>query len=248
MMVYSRKMDVLCLSDLHFELHRDGGAEFLSLLNTRADVLILAGDICGGWMVPWVMERFCKKYDHVIYVHGNHEFYRCPRPEVLRFTKEACKKNKNLHWLDCNSIEIDRVVFHGTPLWFKESPLAPKHAIGDWARIKDYDSWVYEENRRALQFLTENVQKGDVVVTHHLPTQKSVAPQFEKSVLNPFFVCDVEGLIRVQEPVVWFHGHTHASLDYEIESTRIVCNPHGYGVENIHAFDLTKVVTISPAP
>ena len=28
---------------------------------------------------------------------------------------------------------------------------------------------------------------------------------------------------------LWTHGHTHHPFDYRIGSTRIVCNPRGYG-------------------
>ena len=26
----------------------------------------------------------------------------------------------------------------------------------------------------------------------------------------------------------WVHGHTHSTFDYEIEGTKVVCNPRGY--------------------
>lgn len=28
--------------------------------------------------------------------------------------------------------------------------------------------------------------------------------------------------------VLWVHGHTHETFDYEIGNTRIFCNPRGY--------------------
>ena len=27
---------------------------------------------------------------------------------------------------------------------------------------------------------------------------------------------------------LWIHGHMHDSFDYEINGTRVVCNPRGY--------------------
>jgi Icc-related predicted phosphoesterase len=237
-------MDILLLSDLHFELHRDHGAEFLKRLNTKAEVLVLAGDICGGWMLPEVMGKFCAKYSRVVLTHGNHEFYRSSRPEVIKFTERACRQNRNLYWLDCKTATIDGIKFHGTPLWFKEAPLAPKHEMNDFTQIEKFESWVYSENQRAVEYLTKNVEKGDVVVTHYLPTNGSVAPQYRGNPLNPFFLCDVEGLIRIKEPALWCHGHTHASFDYQVGETRVVCNPLGYGSENWRDFDPTKIIQV----
>jgi Icc-related predicted phosphoesterase len=45
--------------------------------------------------------------------------------------------------------------------------------------------------------------------------------------LNPCFASDLSALLR--PPVkLWIHGHTHESMDYDIEGTRVVCNPRGY--------------------
>ncbi|BEP38497.1 hypothetical protein GmRootV59_54220 (plasmid) [Variovorax sp. V59] len=31
-----------------------------------------------------------------------------------------------------------------------------------------------------------------------------------------------------QEPVLWVHGHTHDSFDYQVGGRRVACNPRGY--------------------
>jgi predicted phosphodiesterase len=51
---------------------------------------------------------------------------------------------------------------------------------------------------------------------------------YEGEISNPYFLCDVEELIRSRKPTLWIHGHTHKSRDYRIEDTRVVCNPFGY--------------------
>jgi Icc-related predicted phosphoesterase len=66
------------------------------------------------------------------------------------------------------------------------------------------------------------------VVTHHLPTYRSVAPRFKSSPLNAFFVSDLEELIEERRPRLWMHGHTHTSVDQRVGSTRFLCNPFGY--------------------
>lgn len=92
------------------------------------------------------------------------------------------------------------------------------------------ETWVYEANRRLRALLSEELAEGDVVVTHHLPSRRSIAPRYRHSPLNCFFLCDQEELIVERRPALWLHGHTHSSVDRQIGSTRIACNPFGYAV------------------
>ena len=65
-----------------------------------------------------------------------------------------------------------------------------------------------------------------VVVTHHLPSWRSVAPRFLRAPSNAAFASDLDALF---DPVtLWIHGHTHHSFDYQAGRTRIVANPRGY--------------------
>ena len=69
-----------------------------------------------------------------------------------------------------------------------------------------------------------------VVVTHHLPSERSVAPRFAKDELTPAFASHLDDLLPFAQ--LWIHGHTHDSIDYVLEAeghrTRVVCNPRGY--------------------
>jgi predicted phosphodiesterase len=65
-----------------------------------------------------------------------------------------------------------------------------------------------------------------VVVSHHLPTWRSVAPAFLRALSNASFASNLDHLFG---PVaLWVHGHTHHSFDYRVGATRIVANPRGY--------------------
>ena len=88
-----------------------------------------------------------------------------------------------------------------------------------------------------LEFLGRDAANADVVVTHHLPSNRSVAPMFQGSPLNCFFVCEVESAIGETAPQFWIHGHSHVPCDYRIGPTRIVCNPLGYPDEPGTRFD-----------
>jgi len=236
-------MKIQVLSDLHLEFHRDGGDWFLDKLPVAADVMVLAGDICPASSIERVFARFCSKYRHVIYVHGNHEFYGSDRSSVIERTMAAKRDNTNMHWLDSSYVEIDGQRFVGTPLWFRRSK-APTWPMADFTQIVDYEQWVYSENARATEYLFEVVTSSDVVITHHLPAPICVAPQFKNSPLNAFFVCDVTPIIRRRAPKVWIYGHTHCPGNFVLERTRMVCNPMGYPDENIPAFREDLVVEV----
>jgi predicted phosphodiesterase len=86
-----------------------------------------------------------------------------------------------------------------------------------------------------------------VVVTHHGPSSRSVAPMYRGSRLNPCFSSELpEGFFGT--PALWIHGHTHTSLDYRHHGTRVVTNPRGYvnwkgDVEN-RVFDPGLVIEV----
>lgn len=82
-----------------------------------------------------------------------------------------------------------------------------------------------------------------VVVTHHCPHPGSVHQSYAGGRLNPAFCSNHGWLIERYQPTAWIHGHTHSSFDYQVDSTRVVCNPKGYGSEN-PAFDPHLVVEV----
>jgi predicted phosphodiesterase len=71
-------MKLQIMSDLHFEMHADGGAELIRDLDpTGVDVLVLAGDITMARHyedLANVFKPLARKYRHILYVPGNHEY------------------------------------------------------------------------------------------------------------------------------------------------------------------------------
>jgi hypothetical protein len=65
-----------------------------------------------------------------------------------------------------------------------------------------------------------------VVITHHLPSWRSVAPSFMRALSNPAFASDLDHLFEGVD--LWIHGHAHTSHDYLAAGCRVVCNPRGY--------------------
>jgi predicted phosphodiesterase len=227
------------LSDLHFEFHRDGGRSFVDSLDPGGvDVLVLAGDIAVGEDLPDALDLICQRFPEadVIYVHGNHEFYHSSLGRVHQLTMRALGNNPNLSWLNKTGMEVGGTRFWGASLWFPHTVTEPsvKRMLSDFSEIEDFESWVYRENMEAVRFLQDRVRPGDVVVTHHLPSQLCVSPQYRGNALNPFFMCDLTPFILERQPRLWLHGHTHDSRDVAIGGTRLLCNPFGYAGSNVN--------------
>lgn len=253
-------MKILPMSDLHFEFHKDGGEAFVNSLpeGDLVDVVVLAGDIAVGAGIPAALKLFCDRYEKVIYVHGNHEFYGCHYGEVIAHTLKAVEENKNLVWLNNDQVWIKNEESHptlnerfvGNTLWFPQPEDLhaydrAKRGMTDFSVIRDFEAWVFDRNRAHVNYLDEILDVGDIVVTHHLPAPQSIDRQYHNSPLNAFFMCDVSRTIARAKPKLWIHGHTHTSMDYMLGGTRVVCNPFGYArVEENKSFNEQLIIDI----
>jgi predicted phosphodiesterase len=226
------------LSDLHLEF---GGFEPPLV---EADVVVLAGDIHVRELgVDWALAMFdCP----IVYVPGNHEYYG----GHFKHTFEKMKKRAagtRLHLLNGEEAVIDGVRFLAATLWTDFSAtgnteLAAAEAgecMNDYRRIRTQSyrrlrpADTLGEHYLARAFLEDRLRQPfsskTVVVTHHAPAMASTPPHHvsDTTHLNAAYVNRLEHLMG---PAVslWIHGHTHTSFDYEINGTRVVCNPRGY--------------------
>jgi predicted phosphodiesterase len=244
-------MRIRVLSDLHLEFDDWEPPE------VDADVVVLAGDIHVGLKgIEWARRSFAST--PIVYVPGNHEFYGS---HIHDMTQELDIEGSRLgvHVLDGRSVAIGGVRFLGATLWTDfalegNGPSAIDRAMAD-AQCGIYDFQVIRsgDNRkfdptdaRAIHLarvawlhsqLTDEFVGATVVVTHHLPHRRSIHRKYKGSTLNPGFASDLSNLMGPSVSL-WIHGHTHESLDYVVNSTRVVCNPRGYApMELNEAFD-----------
>ena len=232
-------MRIAIMSDLHFEFHKDGGRAFIESIDfTEANVLVLAGDVGTSSCLIGALDALCDRVEHVVFTLGNHEFYEKVDPKSLRKKLHAFSDIKpNFHWLNNNAISIGGQRFVGCTLWFPYDPLNVLYykEMEDFRSIRHFSSWVYDENKKDADYLRSTVSENDIVVTHYLPSEKSVAPRYVGNVYNNFFVHPMDDLIESVQPKAWVHGHTHSNCDYSIGKTRVLCNPFGY-----HGYDLNR--------
>lgn len=248
------------LSDLH--LSRAG----LNPPANDADLYILAGDLARpAEAIAWA-QTLAKP---ALYIPGNHEFYGGSLPAVVRDLKRLAA-GTNVTVLDNEQAVIDGVRFLGSTLWSdflldgdgagRERAVAQAmEMMYDFKRIRIADdadtlftpahsATLFERNAAWLERkLTEPWPGSTVVITHHAPSARSVAPRFAGSPLNGGFASHLDRLMGAPA-VLWIHGHMHHSVDYEVNGTRVVCNPRGYSTDGRNEnpqFDIDFCVSVA---
>jgi len=237
-------MKIKLISDLHLEF--GVSYQFADFSEPdSADVIVLAGDVTvGASRVFSVLEYYSNVFKHVVYVPGNHEYYGNTVENFDRELESSCTSLHNVYVLNPGHVVIDDVLFVGAPLWtkFGDDWFAERAAgkmINDFRVIKDfstvkakqlyYDHWNYIVNTLAA---CEGMKT--CVVTHFLPAEVCIAPQFQGSndLINRYFANNLDNWIYDYGPDLWMFGHTHVPVDTVLNRTRLVCNPRGYPNSN----------------
>jgi len=248
------KIHILC--DLHVEF-----GDFVPP-DVGADVVVLAGDVhVKNRGLQWIFDQ---KFEvPVLYVLGNHEFYREKFPGLIDKLKIGAE-GTNVHVLENDSIDIGGYRFFGCTLWSDMELLGDPHvaliAAADtmndyrlirlsktYRRLSPRDTRMY--HFRSVRKLTEFLKAGEpersIVVMHHAPSIRSIADRYKSDPVSAAFASNMDDFILEHQPRLWIHGHTHENFDYEIGKTRVVCNPRGYAsIEENKGFrpDYTLVV------
>jgi predicted phosphohydrolase len=241
------------------DLHQEFGE--VKIPPTEADVVVLAGDIDVGMNgLDWIDFYFPNKL--VIYVLGNHEFYRQAIPELTEQMRHATAGTR-IHLLENDAVELAGFTFLGCTLWtdfaLNSNSQAAMQAVADL--MNDYRIIrLSTENRRvrprdtrkmhqhSVAWLKDELPRHNpartVVVTHHAPSPQSEDPYYMGGPLTPSFASDLNALIQESRVPLWIHGHTHFNVDRQIGSTRILTNQRGYPGEPCRGFDPGMVVEL----
>ncbi len=253
-------MKIQVLSDLHV------GRGTFEPARTDADLFVVAGDVSRpARAVAWASALG----KPVLYVLGNHEFYGGSLDGTVReFRRLAAGTPVRL--LDCEEAVLDGVRFLGCTLWSDFRLLGNGPArdaavsmavtqVYDFSRIRveeaqdrlftpDHSEALFDRHAAWLESRLAVPHDGPtVVITHHGPTPLSISPRYPDSPLNPCFVSDASRLMDGARASLWIHGHLHDSFDYELNGTRVLCNPRGYVIDDKAenpAFDPGLVVEV----
>ena len=247
-------MKLRIASDIHTEFWGSGNREKITrvmnnlvlppLEDDLKTTLILAGDL-GSMHKPdnilFALDAVCPRFHTVIYTPGNHEYYGGTIQKAGNIIREMTKDIKNLCF--------------GEHMFLDDSPKMSIHACTLWTDFDGGDAGSMDRARRgmndyrvcglddenvlqpehtaglhalSLKELKNDVKKGDIIITHHLPSFQSIDPNYTHSSVNGAYATDLTAFIMERQPALWVHGHTHASNDYHIGATRVVSNPRGY--------------------
>jgi predicted phosphohydrolase len=226
-------MRVQVLSDLHLEF---GGLEFDF---NGIDLLVLAGDVnIGEKGLLWIKEKVSKI--PVIYVLGNHEYYKSSYPKLLNKLLQS-SLGTNIHVLEKASVDIEGIRFHGTTLWTnfelfgdpKVAGYACQQKMNDYkqirldpsySKLRSIDTHIF--HYRSLNWLRESLlnseAKKNVVITHHAPSPRSIPKKYKDDIISAAY-----------------------AFDYFVDKTRIICNPQGYIHEPYNGFNSKLVLEVS---
>ncbi|MDR3378215.1 MAG: metallophosphoesterase [Verrucomicrobiae bacterium] len=244
------------LSDLHLEF---GGG--IQIPPTDADVVVLAGDIhlgCEG--SHWAKKQFPSQ--PVIYVPGNHEYYRHSLPALTELLQHETE-GSHLCVLENKSVEIGGYTFLGCTLWtdflLNGNPAAAMRLAAEG--MSDYHVIRFNPQHRQLspqdtvrlhhesvswlrRELAQHEPARTIVITHHAPSARSEPPDHASSPLRPAFSSCLDPLIEPSGVPLWIFGHTHHNVDFTVGTTRLLTNQRGYPHQLCAGFNAGLVVEI----
>jgi Icc-related predicted phosphoesterase len=226
-----------------------------------AEVVILAGDInLGTKGIEWIKSTIANV--PVIYVLGNHEYYKGSYPKTLNAIRNSAS-DTNVQVLENKAVVIDDVTFHGATLWTDFALLGDSRLNGStcqgkmndykmirrdpsYSKLRSIDTYlIHQQSLKWLQSsLESSTTKKNIVVTHHAPSPKSIPEEFKDDIVSSAYASNLEQMILQYQPQFWIHGHIHVPIRYEVGSTKVICNPHGYMNEPYNGFEKNLVIEI----
>lgn len=234
-------------SDIHIETRG-----YFSVPKLDSDLIILAGDIDVGLEgLMWAEELTRLHKKPVIYIAGNHEYYRHDFEILTQQMRDYAVQFDQLIFLEKDEFIFGGVRFLGTTLWTNYF-----HELGDIEREKNililddalYDhkfirhrseafsaQRAYEEHLVSERWLRERLMEPfdgkTVVITHHAPSFRCNHIDFGMNLYSPGFASNLDELVAMTD--VWCYGHTHSNLDIQLGQCRLISNQTGYRKEKI---------------
>ncbi len=245
------------LSDLHLEY-----APFAPP-QVDADAVILAGDTGPGIAgVEWAKEAFEGR--PVLYVAGNHEYYRHSLPRLTASLREAAATGP-VHVLENDTVVLDGTRFVGCTLWSdfalagasmrERSMKVCGRVVNDFKQIEASGAnrpltprdtlAIHTESRAWIRDQLATPFDGPtVVVTHHAPLVPPRPANDVTAAIGGAFGSDLSDLMDGDAAALWVFGHVHRCVDRNVAGTRVVSNQRGYPHEPVDGFDPSLVLEL----
>lgn len=245
---------VWVLSDLHID-----ASPWRPPPGPRVDVAIVAGDVADGLTrraIPWLVERVVPRAREVVYVPGNHDFWRTRMPDELARARDAATA-VGIRLLDAGqACVVDSVEIIGATLWTDyaiggagHQALAMRVAGDRQGGMRDHRLVQIRDARgtpapfRPAAALALHMEHRDgierrlaqpwdgprIVVTHHAPHPRSLLHGEVREPIDASYASDLTAIMEGEHaPDIWIHGHVHRLADYRVGQTRVLANPRGH--------------------
>lgn len=261
---------------MHFQLYSDLHTELIKKrmdFDVMADVLILAGDIgciTTNTFKPFI-DNVSKKWKHVVYVPGNHEYYASiPITKLKQAYHEFFLTYDNVHYLDNSVWEYNGYLFVGSTLWSNPSDIS---GLNDFYYIKETNklftptsnkkkvkpilkltkNTFCELHKKSVEWIRKiiinnNTNKKIIMITHFPPINENVShPKYKNEPGKDYFSNNFESLnIPLTNVKLWISGHTHFSYDIMKNNVRFLSNQLGYvdEIQNDSGVDVDGLFSI----
>jgi predicted phosphohydrolase len=248
------------ISDIHIEFR---GIKYKNLFKISGDVLCMAGDICAcGNAEDFInfigfLKYICPKYQHVIHVPGNHEYYtagvkKINKTHSMQHINDSLKKLENIipnyHFLNNRMISLvinkKKYYFCGTTLWSNVNPNdydEVEKRMNDYNYIyyinksdnlKKFDikemTRLYKKNIAYIKRIIENIKNSkDKFILITHHKPVSDTLPSDRDILTQAYESDLTNIITKPFKIA-IHGHTHKHYNKVINGIKYVSNPLGY--------------------
>ena len=236
-------MRIQYVSDLHLEFPDNTRWIAEHPLEVCGEVLLVAGDSGYVNMPDYAHHPFWRwaseHYKQVIIALGNHEFYQFADPSDFPDGMVG-EIYPNVQYYYNSVVSLGDVDIIVSTLWARilpENMYYTEHGVSDFYRIMyhghrlsapDFNA----EHERCLTFLKNAVEnshaKTKIVLTHHVPTELCLSPEFQGSPVNGAFTVELGNYIANADIDYWVYGHSHRNIEAEIAGTKIFSNQLGY--------------------
>ena len=235
-------------SDLHLEFPKNEQFIRANPIHPVAPILVLAGDIVPLGSISrfdWFFDRLASEFEQVIWVPGNHEYYR----ENLDTYEHPLHREirNNIALVNDTTINYKGVNFIAATLWSKisvQNAWMIERGMSDFHLIKTGQSRLSSVgfnflHRQSLNFIQAELEKHNcvptIVCSHHVPTFINYPEQYKGSSLNEAFASELSPLIEELGPEAWIFGHHHVNIPaFTIGKTQMLTNQLGYVDRNEH--------------
>lgn len=236
-------MDVYYCSDLHLEFNKH-----YRLPAPKSDyltTLVLAGDIGNSSIIDEIgrfLDDAKSKFDCVMYVLGNHEYYHTELVQGYLDYSDICDEY-NIILLEKNMYNNNGVKFIGSTYWSYIHPgkLFITDRLNDFRLIGGMNLDIFNmrhiDNKKYMEEM--GVLSGPkIAVSHHAPLLKGTShPRYTD---QSGFATDEPDVVRLYDH--WIFGHTHYRNRFQFEKTWLYTNALGYPGEIDEEFALEHFI------